>query len=487
MTMTAPAATHAKSNGAARPLYADQKSIPSRRAVKAARMPSKNRSRVVQDLSLWAQAGRLGGKLTPGDVSNIIRQADSGYITKLMDLANECRQKDCHLQAVLAVAEESIAGLDWKIATAENARAKDKRAAKWVEEVLRAIPNLRRLISYLAGAPYYGFDVNEIVWRREGSRLVPDDFAHLSHRRFGFDPKTGKFVLRDDGMPPEGVDFREKWPNKFIVSQPRSNGDAPQREGLCKPLIWMTQFRVWTFADWLRTAELSWKPWRIGTYKKGVASTEDEDALEMILERLSTTGWASKPDSMTIDIEWPDGSQTTKATHSELCNVLANEMSKCVLGQTETVQASSSSGYAQAKVHDSVRKDLLKARAEQVAADITRDLIGPMIAMNFNGVAVPRFEFITQDPVDLKSFAEGVEKLAKSELRIPAKWVRDQAGIPEPKKDEECIGGPKVDPAAGGEKPGDDTKPGDASDDEEPAPPVDSSADDEEPATEDEE
>ncbi|HNX51735.1 MAG TPA: hypothetical protein PKL08_16320, partial [Thermoanaerobaculaceae bacterium] len=76
-----------------------------------ASVPSKARGRVVPDLSLWDQAGRLGGKLTPQDVSAIIRMADGGELRLLMDLANECRQKDCHLSAVLSVAEESIAGL----------------------------------------------------------------------------------------------------------------------------------------------------------------------------------------------------------------------------------------------------------------------------------------------------------------------------------------------------------------------------------------
>lgn len=398
-----------------------------------------NRGRVLPDRSLWETSGRLGGKLTPQDVSAIIRAADSGNLTALMDLANECRQKDCHLSAVLSVGEESIAGLQWKLVLPENARAKDKRAMKWAEGVLRQLPALRKLIAYLAGARYYGFDVNEILWRKDQGKMIPADFAHLGHRRFGYDPVSGNFVLRDVGMPYEGEDFRAKWPNKFITSHPRANGDAAQREGLCRPLIWMTQFRVWSISDWLRTAELSWKPWRIGTYKKDRADTEDEEALEMILKKLSTTGWAAKPDSMDIDIEWPAGTQSTKGTHNELANTLANEMSKAYLGQTETVQSSAGSGYAQAKVHDDVRRDIREAAAMQIAADLTRDLLTPLIQLNFSGVAVPAFEFITQDPVDLKAFAEAVKALADSKLRIPVKWIRDNAGMPEPKEGEECL------------------------------------------------
>src|SRR5690606_25284205 len=101
-----------------------------------------------------------------------------------------------------------------------------------------------------------------------------DRFEHLSQRRFGFRPDDGAFVLRDIGMGADGVDFREEWPNKFVVSQPRVTGDAAHREGLCRVLVWACLFRTWTVADWLKTAELSWKPWRIGTYKKGATANE---------------------------------------------------------------------------------------------------------------------------------------------------------------------------------------------------------------------
>jgi phage gp29-like protein len=415
---------------------------------KAAKLPAANRGRVVPDVALWADAGRIGGGLTPRKVSQILRQADIGFPMELMDLANECRQKDCHLQAVLSVSEESLAGLPWQLVIPENARAKDKRAAKWVESVLRSTTDLRKLVAGLSGAPYYSYDVNEIVWRKDGGDLIPDSFVHIAHRRFGFRLHDGRLIQRDISTGFSEVDFREQWPNKFVVSQPRINGDAAHREGLARVLVWATLFRTWTIADWLKTAELSWKPWRIGTYKKGAGDTEDREGLEEVLDRLTTTGWAAKSDAVDIDIEWPQGSVSTKATHSELVNVLAQEMSKAVLGQTETVQASTSSGYAQAKVHDAVRKDLREARANQIAADITRDLIAPMIALNFGDVLCPRFEFVTDDAADLASFSLALWNMTRAGLTVPQKWAREAAGIPEPKDNEAVLGPAIVDPNA---------------------------------------
>ena len=61
--------------------------------------------------SLYYQHTRIGGSLTPEDVSNILRTADTGYMWRLADLANESRQKDCHLQSILGTREMAIAGM----------------------------------------------------------------------------------------------------------------------------------------------------------------------------------------------------------------------------------------------------------------------------------------------------------------------------------------------------------------------------------------
>lgn len=379
-------------------------------------------------------------------------------MARLMDLANDARQKDCHLQAVLSVSEESLAGLKWQLVLPENARAKDKRAAKWVKDTLRANDNFSRFVAHHAGAFYYSYAVSEIDWKKESGKLVPKTFHSIAPRRFGFRPSDSRLVWRDAWMANDGVDFREEFPYRFIVSQPRVTGDVPQREGLLRCLVWAALFRNWTFSDWLRTGEIAWKPWRIGSYADN-ATNEDIDALEEALVGLSTNGVATHPQRTTIEVEWPGGTQTAKATHSELVNSIAQEMSKAVLGQTETVQSSSSSGYGQAKVHNQVRLDLRESRAKQIAGDITRDLVAVMIDLNFGSdVIVPKFEFLTEDAVDQKAFAEAMSVIVRAGLRVPAQWARDQLGIPEPDDDDEIIG-----PAA---KAGDSADQSDEDDDE---------------------
>lgn len=447
--------------------------------------------RAVPDQSLYMQLRRVGGQLTPPQVSAVLREADMGDMARLIDLQNDLRQKDGHLHAVLSQAEESIAGLDWSLVLPETARAKDKRAAEWLDDYLRTkvAAAFGRMLAHQSGSFYNAHAVSETLFGKHEGRLVPIDWENLSARRFGYRGEDGEFVWRDETMSTDGIAIREEYPYKFVVSQPRVNGDIPCREGLGRYLIWPAIFRNWDLTDWLRTGEASWKPWRVGTYSKG-ASAKDIADLETVLDLLTTNGWAAIPETDKIEIEWPAGATTAKSTHSELFNVLAQEMSKAVLGQTETVQASESSGYAQAKVHHDVSLRILKARAKQISAVITRDIIKPIIELNFGGsVAVPAFVFTIDDSVEVGVFATGIAALAeKAKLRMPAKWIRMKLGMPDPDDDDEIIGGdidipidpktglPKEPDADGAPKPSDGSA-ADEADDVDDAP----SADDDKP------
>ena len=406
--------------------------------------------RVMPDQAVWQQHQRIGGSLTPQRVSWILRLADTGDLTQYIDLLNDSRQKDGHLQGILSQVEESIAELDWTLTPPANARAKDKRAAAFVEEALRACTGASPddtkgfgdLISHLSGSFYYGHAVAETLYAKDSQkRLVPKGFELLSARRFGYRGHDAAFIWRDETTTHDGVRIQEVHPNKFIVAQPRVNGDVPVREGLGRVLVWCALFRNWSLSDWLRTAELSWKPWRIGYYEKG-ASDPDIEALKTVVDNLVTSGSAVLPETTKFKAEWPGGTggSGSRPTHSELMNVVAMEMSKAALGTTETVQSSSSSGYAQAKVHQAVSKTILRARARQIAMIIMRDLVRPLIRLNFGkDVAVPTFAFVLPDPVDIREFGQGIKALVESGLKVEQSWVRSRIGAPEPKEDAEIL------------------------------------------------
>jgi phage gp29-like protein len=404
-------------------------------------------------MMLSEQYLRIGGGLTPRQVSAIMREADSGYVYRLVDLANESRQKDCHVQALLHTRESALSGLPWSVTPAVPYEGyvpteRDKEVSYFVESALKnAEGNGERsrgftdLLSHLAGGIYFGYAVAEIDYEISDGKIVPSGFTPISPRRFRFSLDSGTLLWWDQFGMLDGVNLPTRYPDKFLQHQPRVNGDVPAREGLVRVLMWAALFRNWAMADWMRLAELAYKPWRIGRYKS-TASTKDIEDMVDALERLTSNGVATFSDRADVQIEWPERGRGGKPEHHDLSEFLGMEMSKCVLGQTLTVEQGERGARSLGEVHDRVRKDIRESDSVAMAATVRRDLIEPLVRLNYGpDQLVPWFEFVTEDAVDLGALSRAIEGLVRAGLDIPQWWVRDRAGIAAPGEGDELLRG----------------------------------------------
>ncbi len=405
---------------------------------------------IVEEQQLWRQFQRIGGNLTPQQVSHIILEADTGQIARFVDLSNEARQKDGHLHSVLQTRELALKGLRWSVAPPENASAAEKKAAADIEQQLKDSENFPDLVHHLSGAgPYHGHATAETIYARVGRFIVPERWNLIHPRRFVFAVGDGRLLWSDSGAQHDGVDLMEVYPGKFVQYQPIINGDVRVREGLARVLIWLALFRNWSLRDWLQLGEIGWKPWRIGKYSKDPttpAGKLDIEILKRVVRRLGTTGSAVIPESTSLAVEWPKGTQasSTSSSHRELFDVMGAEMSKAVLGQTLTTEQGNRGSQSLGNVQDRVRGDILVGDAIGEAAALTRCVVRPLHALNAGGSVRPgHFIFHTEDAADLESFSKALKTFTEAGLRIPAAWVRNQSGIPTPKEGEEVLVGAK--------------------------------------------
>lgn len=458
--------------------------------------PQADAGSALQDPSVWDTFARMGGGITPQDVIPIIRAADGGDPARLIDLTNELRQKDGHLQSTLFTREAAVAALEWEIVLPGASGkprlgkgGKPRRASpgetqrRFIEDTFRALDapspdsalsSLRGLIADLTGGNVDGHAVSEQLHTRDKrGRLIPRGFKKHPARRFGYD-FTGRFpsdrlILRDSTTRNLPVDFRADFPFRFVVSQPRINGDVPSREGLGRCLVWPSLFRNWTLSDYLKLAELAWKPWRLARIMKGATPADIRKAKEA-LQQLVTQGYATHSEHVEILLKWADGAKGSSTNnHGDLLARLAAEVSKAVLGQTLTTEQGAVGSQALGNVHNDVRKDILEFDAQHLASVITRDLIRPLIELNYGpGAPVPIFRFVTEDATDFKAFAEALKVLAKDiGMKVPKAWAHDQLGVPVPQEGEEILG---EDPdAAEGDKPAAATPPPADGEDDPPA------------------
>lgn len=409
--------------------------------------------RVIAPPALWQQFGRIGGGLTPEDVSNILRSADLGDITRLVDLGHQSRQKDTHLQSVLGTREMAVSGLPMRVIEPQDSSREERKCADLFRSIIDQATGraddesfgFRELIAHLSSAPYFGFSVAESDWRKRDDRLVPGGFWAAPHRAFAFDQNDGRLKWAPiAGTTSNLVSLPKEHPGRFIQFQPRINGDVQAREGLIRVLTWAALFRNWTLRDWMTLAEIAWKPWRIATYKAG-ASEEDRQNLWNIISTLTTTGAAVKPESTDLEIHWPGGqvSSTTggQGAHNELYKSLAEGISKAVLGQTLTTEASQRGTQALGTVHNLVREDILNADASSISAVLMRDLWSVVKRLNFSErVRTPVVILDTSVGRDQLAFSQAVKNLSDAGVPgISAKWVLSEFGAPEAEEGEPLV------------------------------------------------
>ena len=399
---------------------------------------------------------RVGGALTPEDISAIFRQADNGQMYRLCDLAEEARGKDCHLGGLLYRRETAASSMPWQVVPTSD-RPKALRVAAWVEKVLRELgeepmtgidlKDLPSTLAHLNGAILPGYAACEAIWKKDGKYVVPKGMLPIGARRFIYSQMDGSLRWWDATSattPYPGIDLRAEYPaGRFIIHRPRMTGAEGPREGLVRPLMWASLFRTWSITDWMRLAELAWKPYRYGEYVRE-ATTEDKNNLADALESLTSNGWAIFPDTTKFKLEFAKGLGDSK-NHEALVSFLAAEMSKLVLGATLTVEQGKTGAMALGNVHADVAKSIRDMDARALEATLRRQLIAPLVALNFGAACpVPEFRFLTEEGADLERLSNAIQRLIGKDgtlLDIPQDWVRATFGIPDPHPGDLLMGG----------------------------------------------
>jgi phage gp29-like protein len=413
------------------------------------------RASVTAPPPLWTMIGRIGGELTPHDLSNIMLMADTGMLFRLIDLACEAREKDCHLHACLSTFELSLAGLELQIIPATDKR-KDRKIAAEVERILNDFGSfnetgqplgLSDLIHHLASGYYFGHAVDSLDWVKQNGKLIPTGATPVQARRFIVDPLSTKLHFYDHfgNIAWPGLDLLEEFPNRYIQFLPRVIGSGPSREGLMRPLLWAALFRSWGIRDWMALAELAWKPWRIGKYDKDqYASDADIRALVNALDFLTTNGSTMLPNNVQLEVMWAGQKGSGhESAHGALCAFMAAEMSKAILGQTMTTEDGSS--LSQAQVHARVAADRRDAAARAIANVLRWQIVARFVRLNYGpDTLVPQVKLVAND-VDVAQLAEVLVKLCGPKgigLPVATRWIYKAFGMPVPKPGEEVVGNP---------------------------------------------
>lgn len=374
----------------------------------------------------WSSYPSVG--LTPTRLGEIFREADLGYVLRQMELFEEMEEKDAHLAALLQTRKMAVLTKDYEVLPYAKT-PEDEEIAGVVGDLIYHIPNLEEAFLDLLDAIGKGFALSEIIWEVADSRARVAEFRWISQKKVVFGEDLQPRLLTPTAIW-QGIELP---PWKVIYHRYKARSGHANRAGVLRVVGWMYLLKNYALKDWAAFNEVFGMPLRLGKYDPA-ASQADRDALVQAIRNLGSD--AAGVISKSTEIEFVEA--TSKAGNANPYQVMAEfcnrEMSKAVLGQTMTTETAGTKGtYAAAKVHSEVRRDLVEADAQALAATLREQLLRPLVGFNFGwDKPIPWFRFRYEEEDDLKTLSEVYRNLAAMGVPFSPEHVAERFGIPLP-------------------------------------------------------
>ncbi len=373
--------------------------------------------------------------LTPRAIKNMLLEAETGDLASQAALFEKMEEKDGELDAHVRTRKSGVSSLKWEILPAgESPDAAN--AAAFCRRALAAISNIKQAVFDLMDAVPKGLSVVEIQWETAARQWGPARLMWRPQRWFRF-ADDGETLLLSDASG-RG---RELNPLNFIVHRAKARSGFSARAGLLRSCVRAFIVRHLSWKDWMAFAEVYGMPPRIGRLREGVAW--DSDEARQLWDAVRALGMdAAAVVREGNQIEVMDTRSTGEGeVFQRILERAGREMTLAILGQTLTSGGEQGGSYALGCVHNMVRRDLMESDAHALEETLTDQLLTPVVRLNLGPQApVPRWHFVIEQSHDLVELAGTIKTLAEAGLHIPAKWVYQRFGIPEPAADDQVLG-----------------------------------------------
>jgi phage gp29-like protein len=381
---------------------------------------------------------RVATGLTPDRLGRILRDAQDGNHRDYLTLAEEMEERYMHYASQLQTRRLAIEGTEFSLDVPAGVPAK---IADFVTS-LKEDPEFLSAAAALTDGIAKGYSVVEMMWEYQEGALRPVQYEWRDPRFFQFDRLSGRQLrLAVDGS----IDGEDLPQGKFLRHVPQSRMGLPVRRGVARIAAWAFIVQSFALQDWAAFAEVYGLPLRVGKYHAAATEAEKRTLLRAVAS-IANDAAAIIPDGMEIDFHEVTGSRG-EAVFGGLLDYIDRNISKVVVGQTMTADDGASLG--QAKIHNEVRLDILRADCRQEAITIGRDLIRVAVDLNYGPQAVyPTLIRHVADPEDVAALSEAVAKLVPQGLRVSQRQMLEKLGLSEPGAGEDILAPAAAAPAA---------------------------------------
>lgn len=370
--------------------------------------------------------------LTPAKLGNLIKDAKNGKTESYLTLAEEMEERDAQYRTVLNTRKLQIISTPYIIKTVDNQDKNLEKIQAFVENITRT-PQFKKMLFHLLDGLGKGFSVVEINYEYDEKEklLYPKTYSYKPQAWFTF--KDEELVLRtgEEGQTQELESI------KVIRHIPQLKSGIPIRGGLAYAVASIFILKNYGIKDWGTMVEVFGMPIRLGKYDTSMSDDTNKAELMKAVSSIGTDYAAIIPEGMNIEFKNGDVS-TNGDLYLKYIEHLNEQMSKVVLGQTMTTDSGSS--LSQAQIHNITREIIQRADCIDLADTINRDLIKPIVDLNFGEQDFyPYIEFDTAEKEDKQSLKDIA--LAAHSIGIPFSVadIRERLGLKEPADNKDTL------------------------------------------------
>lgn len=358
----------------------------------------------------------VGSGLSLAYLSAVYRLALTGYRREYVDALAELLERDPHLYAVLMQRTLTACGARIVLSPRDQNSKRCKKIAADCQSMIDSIQGFRQSLATLVfSGLFYGLGACEIDWTpamrkgREGPRVgwEPRKLNFIHSRRLNLpDPGSWDIRIWDQGQVTTNDTYNNAstnrlyglriadYPGKFVIFSPQLHADYPTREGVGRVVAFWSALKTMGARGAAQYVERYAKPWALASYattSTGVAraaeasaSNNDVGAANAALQALGTGSLAGAvvPDSVKITLQQITGSRSNIG-HKDWIDICNREMSKGVLGQTDTTDGGGSGSRARASVQKTGSDQIARLDVMLIADALQIGLIDWIVRLNW--------------------------------------------------------------------------------------------------------
>ncbi|MCE5333839.1 MAG: DUF935 domain-containing protein [Desulfobacteraceae bacterium] len=349
---------------------------------------------------------------------------------------------DAHVLACYQSRKAGVINSEFKLVYPKGSEG----LAEYFDNLVESLP-VYEIIAQLLDAPFYGFSVNEVIWRERGSKWVPIEIAQKPNEWFVWDKLNRlRFLSRANYLEGELLP-----PYKFLVCRHFPSFQNPYGIRIMSRCIWPVTFKKGGFKFWTIFVERFGIPWSVGKVPPGT-DEEARNALLRTIEKMVQSACAVINDDETIEIMEAktkgDGGGSVFQALVDACNA---EISKAILTQTLSTEIGDKGAYAATQSHLAVREELCQMD-KRLVSGVFNQLFQWCALLNFKSAKAPRFVFVEEDDAR-EAHARRDSQLSNQGVRFKPSYYERQYNL---RPGEFTVAEPK--PQIAGGKPADEAR-----------------------------